>query len=175
MTDDVSSGRQRASETLEERFFAKVNKNGPVIREELGPCWIWTAARMTNGYGSFWFSDHSELAHRVAWTFAFGAIPDGIHTLHRCDNRQCVNPGHLFLGTNDDNIADRVAKGRSRRGEEHPHSRLTADQVLEILGRAENGVALAREYGVSHTVIYKIRNGRSWKHLQPANDNGGER
>lgn len=75
-------------------------------------CWIWTAATLHNGYGCFRTDYRTESAHRVAWQLFRGPIPDDMHVLHKCDVRCCVNPSHLFLGTNADNIRDRNAKGR---------------------------------------------------------------
>lgn len=93
----------------------------------------------------------------MAWLLARGDIEDGLHVLHRCDNPPCCNPAHLFLGTNVDNIGDRVAKGRS-----NPHKKLSDEQVNEVLSR--KGLAtcrqLASEYGVSPSLINYIHSGK---------------
>lgn len=88
------------------RFFAKVAKGDG--------CWLWTGATHRNGYGSFKLRGGRQVrAHRFSWELARGPVPDGLSVLHRCDNRRCVRPEHLFVGTQRENLSDMVAKGRS--------------------------------------------------------------
>jgi hypothetical protein len=154
---------------LAERFWAKVDKSGT--------CWLWTAYRNAKGYGvikSPGDDGPTLLAHRVAWELTYGPIPAGVQILHQCDCPPCVRPEHLFRGTNADNVADRVRKGRNGprptpRGEASPDAKLREFQVREIRARyAAGGVtwrSLAREYGVSTGTVQKILEGRTWRHV----------
>jgi hypothetical protein len=129
-------------------------------------CWEWTGA-ISEGYGQFWFRGRVRRAHRAAYILFRGEIPEGAHVLHRCDNRACVNPDHLFLGTNLDNILDRVAKGRSlpMRGSANGRARLNEEDVGKIKRLLSAGVGapeVAQRYGVAHATIHCIQTGRNW-------------
>ena len=107
---------------LSDRFWAKVNPNGPVPPHQphLGPCWLWTANRNSVGYGMIapgYGGRSSILAHRASWELANGPVPAGLFVCHHCDTPLCVNPAHLFLGTDQENKDDMVRKGRSPKGE----------------------------------------------------------
>lgn len=130
-------------------------------------CWLWTGAAGSWGYGQFQHNGKTRTSSRVAYELMVGTIPVGMCVLHRCDTPACVNPAHLFLGTNADNRADCVAKGRANgaAGELNCKAKLTKEQVAEIrrlkgLGAKTKG--LAQSFGVHRTTIQKIANGRAW-------------
>lgn len=152
---------QGLSETFPERFWAKVDKNGPVPPHcpELGPCWVWTACTL-NGYGYIGTGRYYGppiKASIAVWLLHFGPIPKGQCVCHSCDNRACVRPGHLWLGTKADNALDMIKKGRSARGPRRWNTKLTDDQVREIrnryirktVGCHGNAGLLASEFGIS--------------------------
>lgn len=97
----------------EERFWNFVNKDGPIVREYLGKCWLWIGGIDSGWYGAFRFNDTKDHAHRVSWILHKGPIPIGLQVLHKCDISACINPEHLFLGTAEDNMRDMYAKGRA--------------------------------------------------------------
>lgn len=139
----------------EKKFWAKVSKKA-------SGCWVWTGRRNEKGYGIIDISRSSQKAHRVSWIINRGEIPDGLSVLHDCpikDNRSCVNPDHLWLGTQKDNLMDALAKGMTPKGESHWNSKLTDDQVSEIRILKKSGmttIALGRKFGVTRQHIGKI-------------------
>lgn len=143
-------------------FWRKVNKRGP------DDCWEWLAYKNSSGYGFFALLPLDMfLAHRIMYYLATGKQPGPLHVCHACDNPGCCNPAHFFLGTHADNMADKVAKGRSRplKGVDNGRVKLTERQVLEIRASGETQDALAVKYGVSQGLISSIRVRRTWKHV----------
>lgn len=132
-------------------------------------CWLWTASVNSGGYGQLWVSGKIRLAHRVAWELTHGRIENrasfhGTCVCHRCDTPRCVRPGHLFLGTHQENLADAGRKGRMRGmsgvvGERHPKSKLTDTQRSEIrrLRGIQKQRETARDFGVSQGTVSKIQ------------------
>lgn len=133
-------------------------------------CIEWTRPLNQSGYGVLWVDGRHELAHRIAWRLANGAIPDGLCVLHHCDNRACVNTDHLFIGTRADNVADMWAKGRQPlvQGEKQAGAKLTNREAAEIFVSDLRTVDLCRIYGVASVTIWKIQTGRSWTHVTRA-------
>lgn len=164
--------------TVEERFWSKV---------ERGPdCWNWRGTIRENGYGVFSLKTNKSRftsAHRTAWLISGFEIPEGMCVLHRCDNRKCVRPDHLFLGTSADNNQDRARKGRSasgvnhpfnkrpetiKRGSLHPMAKWTEDDVLKILAllrSGENQSYISRTLGIPRGIVNQISRGKAWRHV----------
>lgn len=139
------------------RFWAKVLKTDR--------CWLWTAGVSGPGYGSF----GRETTHRYSWQLHYGPIPDGLGVLHRCDEKLCVRPDHLFLGTFAENMADKLSKGRQAKGERVAGHKLTSDQVIEMRRAHADGVRqadLARRYGIRSSSVSQIVHGKRWKHVR---------
>jgi len=130
-------------------------------------CWNWKQSKNQKGYGQMTRNGKSEGAHRYSYKAFTGPVPEGLHVLHRCDNPGCVNPDHLFLGNNADNVADKISKGRQRqlRGSEHPRSKLTEEKVLAIRADIRSRVVIAEEYGVTVRTVEAIQWRENWKHI----------
>lgn len=110
-----------APSILHNRFWSKVNKNGPVpeLRPELGPCWIWNSAKQSDGYGSFWFAGRAALAHRIAYEWENGPIPLGLEPDHLCRTRACVRPSHMEVVTKLVNMMRGNGKGVENAAKTH--------------------------------------------------------
>lgn len=129
-------------------------------------CIIFTGTLFSNtGYGSICINYKTRSAHRLAWELANGRIPDGKSILHRCDNPACVNPDHLFAGTQDDNMKDMMRKGRSSRGSRNNNAKMTEDQARAIKADLRATRTVADAHGVRVHTVWTIRTGRAWKHV----------
>lgn len=122
-------------------------------------CWLWMQSLNHKGYGQVEFRGKKAKAHRASWMASFGEIPEGQMVLHRCDNRACINPAHLFLGTAKDNTDDMVRKNRA------PNRKLTVEAVREIRARKARGetyVSMAAEFGVCDGTLRQAGRGKNW-------------
>lgn len=154
--------------SLECRFWNKVDtsrRHGPK-----GDCWGWKGIKGKRGYGEISISKTGRVyAHRVSYEIHIGPIPERLFVCHTCDNPSCTNPKHQFLGTNGDNMADKVRKNRQRRGESSPGSKLTESQVTEIkklwIGGEHTQREIGRMYGIGQQHVSHIVRGRLWKHV----------
>jgi len=152
-------GRQRIP--IEERFPKKY------IPEPNSGCWLWTEGVNACGYGTIGENGNSMLAHRVSYRLHRGKFPKKMRVLHTCDMPCCVNPEHLFLGTQRDNVLDMEQKGRAYHpnGEAHGLSKLTEANVRAIRLDPRSSPKIARDYGVTAFSIRSIRSGRTWSWL----------
>lgn len=128
-------------------------------------CWNWTEHKDKKGYGRTTDASGEVLAHRLSYMEFIGPIPQGMHILHSCDNPSCINPDHLRPGTNAENHADKMLRGRQARlaGEENPRAKLTASDVVVIRTTVGTNKSLAKTYGVTESNISAIRCGRTWR------------
>ena len=142
------------------RFWSKVQR---------GPgCWEWQASLAGGGYGTIGRGRRGEgniPAHRFVWELGHGPIPDRLCVLHSCDNRKCVRPSHLFLGTKKDNSQDAIRKGRLNQGENARHAKLKDNDVRAIKKDNRVHAVIAQDYNVTRQAIDFIKNGRTWKHI----------
>ena len=145
------------------RFWKRVDKKGD------NDCWIWIGGRLTRGYGAFKVGTKCISAHRFSWKIHFGDIPTGMVVCHKCDNPPCVNPKHLFLGTQAENQHDKKEKGRAARGEGNNKAKLTERNVKEIRSLISLGLSsreIAKRYGVRHAAILDIKSNKNWSWLR---------
>lgn len=155
------------SDAVLERYWIKVDKNGPIIREELGQCHIWTAG-CRHGYGEFRL-DRTTVAqaHILAYIIEYGDVIGDLFVLHKCDNKPCVRPTHLFLGTDQDNATDKANKGRSYRaiGDLNGCAVLTWEKVDEMrsLYPKYTQVQLAAMFGIKQPQVSEIIRNVSWR------------
>lgn len=188
-TDGLSCGM--GTEQFKNKFWRRVNKNGPLPDQKnhhytgLERCWQWTGRSLNRGYGSIQFRGRVIKSHRGSYELSIGPIPRGMWVLHKCDNKLCVNPSHLFLGTRKDNVDDMMKKGRHRvpsgdahtarlhpermyRGVQNTASKLDDDKVRSIRIMRSNGEhfrVIAKRFGVSSRAIVLITQRKTWRHV----------
>lgn len=132
--------------------------------EETG-CIEWTGHKTDLGYGVIGVNKKVGGAYRIAYELKNGPIPDGLDVLHKCDNPSCINPDHLFLGTQEDNVADMVSKKRQAKGEQKWTAKLTADQIPLIRRDPRRLKEIAADYGVLPGAISCVKRRVCWKHV----------
>ena len=161
---------KRMTRTLKQRFWEKVDKIEP------DKCWNWKASRSGTGarYGQIKVNGKMCKSHRISYEMAYGSIPNGMYILHRCDNGLCVNPNHLFIGNQFDNMRDCISKGRGpdMRGETNGNSKLLYNDVASIRSRYNTETKkygliskMAREYDLTPTAIWQVVHNLNWNHI----------
>lgn len=140
-----------------ERFEAHVIRGLPTL------CWIWNGVITHHGYGQIRINGIPTLAHRLSYELHHHPIPEGFWVLHICDNRKCVNPNHLYLGTSIENNRDARERSRYPVGLAHHQSKLTPDAVQAIRSSTDTHTNLGRRFGVSRVTIANVRKGKVWR------------
>ena len=135
-----------------------------------GGCWLWSGAKLNSGYGFLYVSKRKKVTtHRFSYQLFKGQIPDGLHVLHSCDVRMCVNPNHLRTGTDQDNVNDMMLRKRECRGSNHPKAKLNDEKVIEIIKLLNEGKLshqkIADNFEVGRQLISNINSGLKWTHL----------
>lgn len=158
------------------RFWSKVDKSGPVPahRPELGPCWVWRGKLNDAGYGIFTVGKRGYRSHRISWALLHGQ-PE-LHVLHKCDNPPCLNPEHLFAGTQQQNVADMWSKARGSKpptqiGAANNRTKLTPEQVIEIRKLYADGVSqpeIGERFGLGQAKVSDVVLCKVWRHLPGA-------
>jgi hypothetical protein len=157
-------GRKKLTvEQARENFWSKVNKRP-------SGCWEWASVIRESKpggikYGKVEFHEKSYSAHRFSWFLTHGEFPKNLFVCHKCDNPLCVNPDHLFLGTNTDNMVDCKLKGRTSRGIGRPNAKLTDAAALEIAQRKITPTEARKKYGVSIGCACCVKYGKTWTHV----------
>ena len=169
---NIKSGKTKSCGCLyrksDEIYFEKVKKRMKKNIKIKGDCWEWIVLTKI-GYGSTRFRSKPFLAHRMSWIVFKGYIPNRMCVLHKCDNRGCVNPDHLFLGSQKDNIEDMFSKGRKdHKNEKHPGCKLDKDKILQIRNLLSKDLVqekIAKIFGVGQNTISAIKTGKRWSHI----------
>lgn len=133
--------------------------------DHVSGCWEWMCAKTSAGYGNIIVDGKVLLSHRISYSCFVGPLSDEILACHKCDNPGCCNPDHLFSGSHQDNITDKVKKGRNRSGGNHPQSVINEDTAVKIIEMLKSGMsagAVAKELGIHHGIVWNVKYGKSW-------------
>lgn len=164
----VSTLRGQPGESL----AVRMERIGWTVKQN--ECWEWNGAKGEAGHGQIRIDKKSRQAHRIMFEIHYGPVPEGDNVLHRCDNPPCVNPGHLFSGTQKQNMDDMWAKGRQQEyvdqplGSKHPNAKLLENDVLELRRLRESGStykSLAERFGISKSTVADIVSRKNWRHI----------
>lgn len=145
--------------SIEDRFWRDVNP------EPNSGCWLWSGPVDELGYGRFRIGAKKVRVHRLSYEMHCEAIPPGRVVRHRCDMPGCVNPAHLLLGTDHDNVADKVARDRQARGERLPSAKLSEDDVRAIRAMEGSHREIGKRFGIAHRTVGNIKRGIDWRHV----------
>lgn len=160
----VGGHGKRKTGTLADNFWSQCLRKSP------NECWEWQGGMNGSGYGQLYYRRKQYKTHRLSYELHNGPIPDGMDVCHKCDNRRCCNPHHLFLGTRSENTLDMLQKGRNRaaKGEQCHRAKLTETDIPTIRDLYNHGMtqtAIAQRYDVSQTTIRAVVLRESWKHI----------
>lgn len=162
-----------------------------VVKGDADSCWTWNGWKDSDGYGRFRVGKRKIVAHQYSYIMHTGEIPSGMVVMHTCDNPWCVNPVHLKVGTNRQNVDDMLLKGRQRKGDNHPRkmspelfargssvgsAKLMESDIPAIRRRlkcGESSRSIASSYGVGHVAILRIKSGKTWWHVSPLEEPEG--
>jgi hypothetical protein len=157
--------KEYGKKPIQDRFMAKVS-----VPNDPNACWKWKGVPDKKGYGFIWVNSKNALAHRLSYKLFCGEIAKGMCVCHKCDNPGCVNPKHLFLGTQKENMADMIQKGRSNKakGSKNGRAKLKEDDIQEIRKMIDSELTLtqiAKQFNVSQWTISRIKRGNNWSHV----------
>ncbi len=162
------NNRSRVGRPVDERFWENV------IKAALDDCWLWTGTKGHHGYGMMSVgskrdkSRRNVFAHRLSYELHYGPIPSGAVIRHTCDNPSCVNPGHLIVGSHQENMRDMVSRNRQTLGTKNPQARITADDVRQIRALAASGTIhaeIAPRFGITRSAVTMIVERKRWAHV----------
>lgn len=157
--------RWRTGMPMDDRVRDMARFESKYTTEPNSGCWLWTSYINESGYGATTWHNKRILAHRLAWTLFKGKIPEGLYVLHKCDVPCCVNPDHLYIGTDEQNKMDSITRKRHVYGDRHPDAKLKSVDIPAIREDPRPILEIASDYNVSYRTIYRVKARTSWKHV----------